>query len=73
METKKIGEIKAELEGLGAVASRDTQAQFQAFIDNYKADERGGVQKMVVTAEKRLEKYQAELERTESIKKYERE
>ncbi len=73
MEIKKIGEIKAELESLGAVATRETQAQFESFIETYKADERGGVQKMVATAEKRLEKYHAELERTESIKKYEKE
>ena len=73
METKKIGEIKAELEGLGVVATKETQAQFEAFIETYKVDERGGVQKIVDTAEKRLEKYQAELERTESIKKYEKE
>ncbi len=66
METKKIGEIKAELDSL------DIQ-QLQQFIDNYKPDERGGVQKIVATAEKRLEKYVAELARTESIKKYEKE
>ena len=70
---KKIGEIKAELENLGSVATRETQNQFQTFIDTYKVDERGGVQKMVIIAEKRLEKYLAELERTESIKKYEKE
>ena len=73
MMEKKIGEIKAELENLGSVATRETQNQFQTFIDTYKVDERGGVQKMVITAEKRLEKYLAELERTESIKKYEKE
>ena len=45
----------------------------QDFIDTYKSDERGGIQKMVTTAKKRIEKYVAELERTESIKKYEKE
>lgn len=73
MEIKKIGEIKAELENLGTVVSKTNQTQMQAFIDSYKADERGGVQKIVAAAEKRLEKYYAELERTESIKKYEKE
>ena len=73
MEIKKIGEIKTELEALGAVATKETQAQFTSFIDNYQTDERGGVQKMVLAAQKRLEKYYAELERTESIKKYEKE
>lgn len=66
METKKIGEIKAELECLEVL-------QLQQFIENYKVDVRGGVQKLVVTAEKRLEKYKAEIARTENIKKYEKE
>ena len=72
-EEKKIGEIKAELELLGTAVTKDTQAQVQAFIGKYAADERGGVQKIVATAEKRLEKFHAEIERTESIKKYEKE
>ena len=66
MELKKIGEIKAELEGLDFL-------ELTKFIETYKADERGGVQKIVASAEKRLEKYTAELARTESIKKYEKE
>ena len=70
---KKIGEIKAELELLGAQVTRENEGQFQAFVKEYKADERGGVQKIAITAEKRLEKFYAELERTESIKKYEKE
>ena len=70
---KKIGEIKAELEALGAVVTPETETQFHNFMEMYVNDERGGVQKMVLAAEKRLEKYHAELERTESIKKYEKE
>ena len=66
MEEKKIGVIKAELE---SVAITD----IQSFIDAYTPDERGGVQKLVETAKKRLEKYQAELERTENLMKYEKE
>ncbi len=66
MEARKIGDIKAELESLEV-------QQLQQFIDAYKVDERGGVQKLVITAEKRLDKYMAELARTESIKKYEKE
>ena len=73
MEVKKIGEIKAELDALGAVVSRENQTQVQEFIDNYTLDERSGVQKIVATAKKRIEKYEAELLRTESIKKYEKE
>lgn len=72
MECKKIGEIKAELEIFGTAATRENYIQMQDFIDVYKADERSGVQKIVLTAEKRLEKYFAELERTENIKKYEK-
>ncbi len=73
MEMKKIGEIKAELEQIGTVVTKETVPQFQQFIEEYKADDRGGVQKIVATVEKRLEKYMAELARTESIKKYEKE
>jgi len=72
MGNKKIGEIKTELEVLGAVATKETFEQFQSFVEDYKTDERGGVQKLVVTAEKRMEKYLAELARTETIKKYEK-
>ena len=72
MSDKKIGEIKAELEQLGGVPTRENFGQFQSFVDRYKADARGGVQKIVTTAEKRIEKYVAELARTESIKKYEK-
>ena len=72
METRKIGEIKAELELLGAVPTRESMEAFQGFVDAYKADERGGVQKLVAAAEKRMEKFLAELARTESIKKYEK-
>ena len=61
MEEKKIGVIKAELESL-------IITDLQGFIDAYKLDERGGVQKLVATAEKRKEKYLAELTRTENLK-----
>lgn len=73
METKKIGEIKAELEMLGAVVSKENVNEIKGFMDAYHVDERGGVQKLVATAQKRLEKYEAELARTESLKKYEKE
>ena len=66
MEEKKIGVIKAELETV-------TITEIQSFIDAYISDERGGVQKLVETARKRQEKYLAELERTENLKKYEKE
>lgn len=66
MEKKKVGDIKAELDSLGV-------QELQGFMDTYILDERGGVQKLVAAARKRLENYMAELARTESIKKYEKE
>lgn len=66
MEEKKIGVIKEELEAVAIT-------ELQGFIDAYKSDERGGVQKLVETARKRQEKYLAELARTENLKKYEKE
>ena len=72
MEAKKIGEIKAELEICGAVVTKENLPQLQAFVEAYQTDERGGVQKIVTTAEKRIEKYFAEIARTEGIKKYEK-
>lgn len=73
METKKIGEIKAELELLGTTVSGENRRLFEMFLEKHGADERGGVQKLVQAAQKRIEKYEAELLRTESIKKYEKE
>ncbi len=73
MEVKKIGEIKAELELLGVNANKDNVPKFEAFILQYETDDRGGVQKIVATAKKRLEKYFEEVARTEKIKKYEKE
>ena len=66
MEEKKLGVIKAELEAL-------TITELSSFIDTYKEDSRAGVQKLVLTAQKRQEKYLAELARTENLKKYEKE
>lgn len=66
MEEKKIGEIKEELK-----AADDTMLPH--FIENYKTDRRAGVVKMVEQALKRLDKLQAERERIERLKKYEKE
>ncbi len=66
---KKIGEIKAELE---LIESAD-MAGFDAFIAAYREDSRGGVVKLIETAKKRMDKHLAELERTEMLKKYEKE
>lgn len=66
MTEKKIGEIREELR---AVSDRE----LPSFIETYKADERGGVVKLVEQAEKRLEKLEAERARIENLKKYEKE
>lgn len=66
MTEKKIGEIREELK---AVSDRE----LPSFIETYKADERGGVVKLVEQAGKRLEKLEAERARIENLKKYEKE
>ena len=66
MEEKKIGEIKEELK-----AAEDTMLPH--FIEKYEADLRSGVIKVVEQAKKRLQKFEAEIERTELLKKYEKE
>lgn len=66
MEEKKIGQIKEELK---ATIDRE----LPAFIEAYQTDERSGVVKLVEQAQKRYEKLQAELLRTEELKKYEKE
>ncbi len=66
---KKIGEIKAELEEICAT----DVAGFEAFMAAYREDSRGGVVKLIETAKKRMDKHLAELERTEKLKKYEKE
>lgn len=66
MEEKKIGQIKEEL---GAAE----ETMLPLFIQTYESDTRSGVIKLVEQAKKRLEKLAAEKERTEQLKKYERE
>ena len=66
METDKIGDIKEQLKN-----TPDTE--LRTFIEAHATDDRSGVIKLVESAQKRLDKYAKELERTESIKKYERE
>ncbi|MCD8133491.1 MAG: ribonuclease HII [Clostridiales bacterium] len=66
MALKKITEIREELKQISDCA-------LDGFIWEYAADERAGVQTLVAQARKRLEKLEAELARTERLKKYERE
>lgn len=66
MEEKKIGIIKEELK-----AADDSM--LPSFIELYEKDERAGVIKLVEQAKGRLKKLEAEKERTEQLKKYEKE
>ena len=66
MSEKKIGEIREELKAV-------TDSELPSFIQNYSADERNGVIKLVEQAKKRFEKLEAEIARIENLKKYERE
>lgn len=66
MEEKKIGIIKEELKAA-------EESMLPSFIAEYEADERAGVKKLVEQARGRLAKLAAERERTEQLKKYEKE
>lgn len=66
MEEKKIGIIKEELKAA-------EERMLPSFIATYETDERAGVRKLVDQAKARLEKLAAERERTEQLKKYEKE
>lgn len=66
MQEKKIGQIKEELK-----AADDGMLPY--FIRIYEADERQGVIRLVDQAKRRQEKLEAERERTEQLKKYEKE
>ena len=63
---EKIGAIKEEL------TATPTEA-LEAFVEKYASDSRTGVQKLVDTAKKRMDKLQKEMIRTENLKKYEKE
>ena len=73
MATKKIGEIKSELENLLESSKKFPLSEVNLFVETYQADERSGVQKILQTAIKQKEKYLAELIRMENLKKYEKE
>lgn len=62
---RAIGDIKAEYQSLSI-------EQMEQFIANYMIDERQGVQKLVLSARKQLEKLDKEKARIEKLKEYER-
>lgn len=49
------------------------EQELPLFIQTYEADERTGVQALVVKAKKRLEALEKEIQRTEEMKRYEKE
>ena len=62
---EKIADIKAVLEASDI-------AELPFVMDNYAADERAGVKKLLEKAQKKLDAYAKELERTENMKIYEK-
>lgn len=63
---KKIGEIKSELQAA-------SENELPIFIQNYKDDERSGVQALIVKAQKQIDALEKEKLRIEEMKKYEKE
>ena len=61
---QKINEIKKILQAASI-------NELPAFIDKYSRDERAGVQALLSKAEKRMQDYKKELDRTEKMKEYE--
>ena len=60
----KIADIKAALEAADL-------AELPFVMENYASDEREGVKKLLVKAQKKLDAYEKELLRTENMKIYE--
>ena len=63
---KKIGEIKNELKAA-------CESELPVFVETYEKDERSGVQTLVAKARKSIEALEKEKQRTECMKKYEKE
>lgn len=62
--SKNMTEIREELKLCG-------HKDLAAFIEQYQSDERAGVQKLIETAQKRIDNYEKERIRMENLKKYE--
>lgn len=63
---KKIGEIKNELKAA-------CESELPVFVKMYEGDARSGVQQLVAKARKSIDAYEKEKQRTEHMKKYEKE
>ncbi len=64
---KSMAEIKTILKDIDSIDA------LSLFIDEYSVDDRAGVQKLVQSAQKKIDAYHKELERLEVMKKYEKE
>lgn len=62
--SKKISEIKAEIDNCDI-------KYLEELLSQYSGDERSGVQKLIVTAKRKIEQYNLELIRTEQMKEFE--
>ena len=66
MEQKKIGQIKEEYKQVGL-------EHLQEWMQQYREDSRQAVQQILLSAQKQLDKLEAEKARIEELKKYEKE
>ncbi len=68
-----IAEIKKQLQAASLPGLPDFLKDHETFIRTYETDERSGVKKLVEQAGKQIDAYEKELERTESMKRFEKE
>ena len=68
-----IAEIKKQLQAASLPGLPDFLKEHETFIRTYETDERSGVKKLVEQAIKQIDAYEKELERTESMKRFEKE
>lgn len=71
--SESIVEIKKQLQAASLPGLPDFLKDHETFIRAYETDERSGVKKLVEQARKQIDAYERELERTESMKRFEKE
>ena len=71
--SESIAEIKKQLQAASLPGLPDFLKDHETFIRTYETDERSGVKKLVEQARKQIDAYERELERTESMKRFEKE
>ena len=71
--SESIAEIKKQLQAASLPGLPDFLKDHETFIRAYETDERSGVKKLVEQARKQIDAYERELERTESMKRFEKE